>query len=101
MASLLLGLPVGGLLYALGLVARDWYVQDPILQHPWLLAFRSLGTAFGYVFMGGFAWSPETGYQSLHAWYAAGVLLVFGLLSLPHRRAAARAEPWPRLSEGP
>ncbi|MFE1597782.1 hypothetical protein [Methylobacterium sp. ID0610] len=94
--SLFLGLPIGGVLYALGGVATAWYAQDPILQHPWLLTFRSLGAAVSYVFLGGFAWSPETGYESLHAWYAAGVLLAFLLLSRPWRRPAA--EPWPRTS---
>ncbi|ACL56349.1 hypothetical protein [Methylobacterium nodulans] len=96
--SLFLGLPLGGVLYALGGVATAWYAQDPILQHPWILTFRSLGTVVGYVFLGGFAWSPEAGYESLHGWYAAGVLLAFVLLSRPWRRRPAAAEPWPRAS---
>ncbi len=31
--------------------------DDPILQHPWLLAFRTLSAAVSYVFLGGFAWT--------------------------------------------
>jgi len=84
--SLILGLPVGGLLFAatgLGLAA---YSGDPILQHPLALALRTGLAAIAYTVLGGFAWTPETGYHSLHGWYAAGVTLAFVLLSKPWRR---------------
>jgi hypothetical protein len=96
--SLFLGLPLGGLLFALTGLGIAVVNGDPILQHPWLLAFRSLAAAVSYVFLGGFAWTPEGGYESMHAWYAAGVVLAFVLMSRPWRRWTRRrpAEPWPR-----
>jgi hypothetical protein len=96
--SLFLGLPLGGVLFALTGLGLAVYGSDPILQHPWLLAFRTLAAAVSYVFLGGFAWTPDGGYASLHAWYAAGVVLAFWLLGRPWRRwrRRKRPEPWPR-----
>ena len=96
--SLFLGLPLGGVLFALTGLGIALVNDDPLLQHPWLLAFRTLGAAVTYVFLGGFAWTPEGGYESLHAWYAAGVVLAFLLLSRPWRRWTRRRAPeaWPR-----
>ncbi|SFU60594.1 hypothetical protein SAMN02799631_01416 [Methylobacterium sp. 174MFSha1.1] len=96
--SLFLGLPLGGLLFALTGLGLAAFNDDPLLQHPWLLAFRALAAAVSYVFLGGFAWTPEGGYESMHAWYAAGVVLAFVLMSRPWRRwtRRKRAEPWPR-----
>ena len=96
--SLFLGLPLGGVLFALTGLGVAVANGDPILQHPWLLAFRTLAAAVSYVFLGGFAWTPEGGYASLHGWYAAGVVLAFVLMSRPWRRFTRRATPeaWPR-----
>ncbi|GJE04553.1 MULTISPECIES: hypothetical protein [Methylobacterium] len=94
--SLFVGLPVGGILYALAWVAMAYASGDPATEHPWALAFRALGTAIGYVFMGGFAWSAEEGYRSLHGYYAAGVILSFVVMSRPWRRETPA--PWPRAS---
>ncbi|QRE76322.1 hypothetical protein [Methylobacterium aquaticum] len=96
--SLFLGLPLGGVLFALTGLGIAVANGDPILQHPWLLTFRTLAAAVSYVFLGGFAWTPEGGYESMHAWYAAGVVLAFVLMSRPWRRWTRRRqpEPWPR-----
>ena len=96
--SLFLGLPLGGLLFALTGLGLAIVTDDPLLQHPWLLTFRTLAAAVSYAFLGGFAWTPEGGYESLHAWYAAGVVLAFLLLSRPWRRwtRPQQPEPWPR-----
>ncbi|WP_245442822.1 hypothetical protein [Methylobacterium terrae] len=96
--SLFLGLPLGGVLFALTGLGMAIAGDDPLLQHPWLVAFRTLAAAVSYVFLGGFAWTPEGGYESLHAWYAAGVVLAFLLLSRPWRRWTQRRRPeaWPR-----
>ncbi|MGX7705917.1 hypothetical protein [Methylobacterium sp. Gmos1] len=96
--SLFLGLPLGGLLFALTGLGLALFNGDPLVQQPWLLAFRTLAAAVSYVFLGGFAWTPEGGYESMHAWYAAGVVLAFVLMSRPWRRWTRRkaAEPWPR-----
>ncbi|WP_336489185.1 hypothetical protein [Methylobacterium nigriterrae] len=93
--SLILGLPFGGLLFAAtGLVLAIWS-GDPILQHPLALALRTALAAVAYTLLGGFAWTPETGYHSLHAWYAAGIVLTFVLLSKPWRRGADARRPRP------
>ncbi len=96
--SLFLGLPLGGALFALTGLGIAVVNDDPILQHPWLLAFRTLSAAVSYVFLGGFAWTQEGGYVSLHGWYGAGVVLAFALMSRPWRRWTRRAKPeaWPR-----
>jgi hypothetical protein len=84
--SLFLGLPLGGLLFALTSLGLAVYQSDPITQTPWALTFRTVLAWFSFVFLGGFAWTPEDGYRSLHAWYAAGVVLGFVLLMKPWRR---------------
>ncbi|GJD48065.1 hypothetical protein OPKNFCMD_0781 [Methylobacterium crusticola] len=94
--SLFVGLPVGGVLYGLGHLAVAIYRQDPVLQHPWALGFGLVADAVSYVFLGGFAWSPEAGYRSLHGYYAAGVALSFVILGRPWRRGAGAPEAWPR-----
>lgn len=84
--SIFLGLPVGGVLFALTSLGLAVYQSDPITQTPWVLAFRTLLACLSFVFLGGFAWTPEEGYRSLHAWYAAGVMMAFVLLMKPWRR---------------
>lgn len=97
--ALFLGLPVGGLLFALAGVVRAFYEADPITRMPWSLAFRTLAAWIGFVFLGGFAWSPDDGYRSLHGWYAAGVILSFVLLMKPwQRRRSARTRSRKRAS---
>ena len=81
-----LGLPLGGLLFALTSLALAVYQSDPITRTPWALTFRTFLAWLSFVFLGGFAWTPEEGYRSLHAWYAAGVVLGFVLLMKPWRR---------------
>lgn len=84
--SLFTGLPVGGLLIAIWTVALAVYTADPITQAPWSLALRTFLVWVRFIVFGGFAWTPEGGYDSLHGWYAAGVVLSFVLLMKPWRR---------------
>lgn len=84
--SLFLGLPFGGLLFALTNLGFAYYQSDPITQTPWALTFRTLTDWISFVFLGGFVWTPEEGYHSLHGWYAAGVVLAFVLMVKPWRR---------------
>ena len=91
--SLLLGLPIGGVLFAMTGLGFALYTGDPILQQPIALALRTISAMFAFTVLGGFAWTLETGYHSLHGWYAAGVLLAFVFLSKPWRR--------PRRNTGP
>jgi hypothetical protein len=91
--SLLLGLPIGGVLFAMTGLGLALYTGDPILQQPIALALRTISAMFAFTVLGGFAWTLETGYHSLHGWYAAGVLLAFVFLSKPWRR--------PRRNTGP
>ena len=91
--SLLLGLPIGGVLFAMTGLGLALYTGDPILQQPIVLALRTVSAMFAFTVLGGFAWTLETGYHSLHGWYAAGVLLAFVFLSKPWRR--------PRRNTGP
>lgn len=81
--SLFLGLPLGGVLFAATGLALAVHAGDPILHEPVALALRTALAALAFTVLGGFAWTPETGYHSLHAWYAAGVVLAFVLLSKP------------------
>ena len=91
--SLLLGLPIGGVLFAMTGLGLALYTGDPILQQPIALALRTVSAMFAFTVLGGFAWTLEAGYHSLHGWYAAGVLLAFVFLSKPWRR--------PRRNTGP
>ena len=88
--SLFMGLPLGGLLFALTNLGLAFYRSDPLTRAPWSLALRTLADWTSFVFLGGFAWTPAEGYHSLHGWYAAGVVLGFVLLVKPWRRRGGR-----------
>ncbi len=84
--SLFVGLPLGGLLFALWTISLDFYSAGPITQAPWSLALKTLVEWVSFIVFGGFSWTPENGYHSLHGWYAAGVVLSFVVLMKPWRR---------------
>jgi len=87
--SFFIGLPLGGLLFASTGLVLTLHQSDPIIYTPWVLVFRTILAWVAFVFLGGFAWTPEEGYRSLHAWYGAGVFLSFVLLMRPWRRRSA------------